>query len=145
MIIRRAAGMRTAPLALVATVVVAVGCQAGDGPTAPLTLRCPTARVPLCTDATRAAAVRAAATDAGSRLAPSLTNRDASVQLAARFPGLQASLAAGEVTGARAALARARAALAGARTGLATHPGDAPDLDAIALTLDEIAAVLADE
>lgn len=144
MITRRPAGMRTASLALVATMIVA-GCQGGDGPAAPVTLRCPAARVALCTDASRAAAVRAAATDAGTRLAPSLTNRDASEQLAVRLAGLEASLAAGEVTAARTALARAHAALAEARAALATHPGDAPDLDAIALTLDESAAVLADE
>ncbi|NUR17907.1 MAG: hypothetical protein HOQ12_00090 [Gemmatimonadaceae bacterium] len=143
MIARHAARMRSILLALAGTALVAVGCQP-DGPTAPATLRCPGARVPLCTDATRAAAVHAAVSDAGSRLAPSLTSRDASAQLGEHLTGLEASLSAGDVTGARAALVRTRGALAEARAGLASHPGDAPDLDAIALTLDEIAAVLAD-
>ncbi|HEX8851795.1 MAG TPA: hypothetical protein VF761_19865 [Gemmatimonadaceae bacterium] len=145
MIIRRAACVRATPLALGATVFVAAACQTGDGPTAPVALRCPTARVLLCTDASRAAAVHIAVTDAGARLVPSLTGRDAGEQLAARLSGLEGSLAAGEVTGARAALARAQSALADARAALASHPDDAPDLDAIALTLDEIASVLADE
>jgi hypothetical protein len=89
-------------------------------------------------DAAQATAVRAAAADAQLRLVPT---RDI---LGQRLAVIAARLGSGDVSGARAALAAARGALGESRARLATHPGDAADLAAIDLTLDQIAAVLGD-
>ena len=127
--------MSTRRTLLLASTALAAACA--DGPTAPRALGCPTARVPLCTDAARAAAVRAALDDASTRLVPTLANATARAGLAGRLPVLAARLDAGDVAGARTALATARAALAG-------EAADAPDLAAIQLTLAEIASALGD-
>lgn len=120
---------------LLASTALAAACA--DGPNAPVALRCPTARVPLCADDARAEAVRVAVTDASARLVPALGNATARAALAERLPVLAARLAEGDVAGARTALAAARASLAG-------EAADAPDLAAIQLTLSEVASALGD-
>lgn len=122
-------------LLLASTVIAAAACA--DGPNAPVALRCPTARVPLCADDARAEAVRAALADASTRIVPALASATARAGLAARLPVLAARLAEGDVAGARTALAAARGSLAG-------EAADAPDLAAIQLTLAEIASALGD-
>lgn len=140
--------MRTPPgrasLALLTATLVAAGCQAGDGPVAPAALQCPSARVPLCTDAEQASAVRAAAADAQLRLASALEDAPTRDMLGQRLTVVAARLGSGDVSGARAALVAARGALSESRAQIATHPGDAADLAAIELTLDQVAAVLGD-
>ena len=133
-----------APLALLATTLLGVGCQGGDSPVAPAALQCPRAAAPLCMDAVRATAVRAAAADAQLRLAPALESATARGVVEQRLTVVAARLESGDVSGARAALAAARAALAETRAQLAAHPADAADLAAIELTLDQIAAVVGD-
>lgn len=133
-----------APLTLLATTLFGVACQAGDGPVAPASQQCPSARVPLCTDPAQATAVRAAAADAQLRLVPTLESAPTRDIVGQRLTLVAARLGSGDVSGARAALAAARGALGESRAQLATHPGDAADLAAIELTLDQIAAVLGD-
>lgn len=140
---RRAPRWR-APLALLATTLFGVGCQGGDGPVAPAAEQCPTARVPLCTDAIQATAVRAATTDAQLRVVPAIESGATRDAIAARLTVVAARLGSGDVAGARVALAAARGALAESRAQLAAHPGDVADLAAIELTFDQIAAVLGD-
>ena len=133
-----------ASLALITAALVGAGCQPGDGPAAPVALRCPTARVPLCTDRAQATAVRAAAADAELRLVPALESASSRDVFAQRLTVVTARLGSGDVSGARTALVAARGALADSRAQLSTNPGDAADLSAIELTLDQIAAVLGD-
>ena len=144
MIAHRGASSWRAPLAFLATTLFGVGCQGGDSPVAPGAQQCPSARVPLCMDAAQATAVRAAAADAQLRLAPALESAPARDIFDQRLTVVAARLGGGDVSGARAALGAARGALAESRAQLATHPGDAADLAAIELTLDQIAAVLRD-
>jgi len=133
-----------APLAIIATTLFGVGCQGSDSPLAPAAERCPSARVPLCTDALQATAVRAAVTDAQLRLAPALESAPSRDTFGQRLTVVAARLDGGDVTGVRAALAAARGALVESRAQLAAHPGDVADLAAIELALDQIAAVLGD-
>ena len=133
-----------APLALLATTLFGVGCQAGDSPIAPASQQCPGARVPLCMDAAQATAVRAAAADAQLRLVPTLESAATRDIVGQRLTVVAARIGSGDVSGARVALAAARGALGESRAQLATHPGDAADLAAIELTLEQIAAVLGD-
>ena len=144
--------MRTSPLAaalrgavgLLATALFGTACAGTDGPLAPTALQCPTARVPLCTDAAQATAVRAATADAQLRVVPALEGALARDVFGQRLTVVAARLGSGDVSGARAALAAARGALAESRAQLAAHPGDAADLAAIELTLDQITAILGD-
>jgi hypothetical protein len=140
---RAGSGWR-APLALLATTLFGVACQGSDGPVAPTAQRCPTAPVPLCMDAVQAVAVRAATTDVQLRIVPALESAASRDTFGERLTLLAARVGSGDVSGARAALTAARGALAEARATLAAHPGDAADLAAIELTLDQIAAVLGD-
>jgi hypothetical protein len=100
---------------------------------------CPDAQVPLCLsgDSTRAL-ITPVATDAGSRSLGALANAAARGAIGIELDAVGAAIVAGQVTQARAALARARTALAAARQQLTTNPGDAPDLAAIELALIQI-------
>lgn len=144
MIGHRAGSGWGAPLALLATTLFGVGCQGGDSPVAPGAQQCPSARVPLCTDAAQATAVRAAAADAELRLVPALQSASTRDFFGQRLTVVVSRLGSGDVSGARSALVTARGALADSRAQLSTHPGDAADLAAIELTLDQIAVVLGD-
>lgn len=140
----RGASSWRAPLALLATTLFGVGCQGGDSPVAPRAQQCPSTPVPLCTDAVAATAVRAAAADAELRLVPALESASSRDAFAQRLAVVAARLGSGDVSGARSALVAARGALTDSRAQLSTHPGDAADLAAIELTLDQVAAVLGD-
>jgi hypothetical protein len=131
-------------LAVVATTLLGVGCQGGDSPVAPASLRCPSAQVPLCMDAAQATAVRAAAADAQLRLIPALEGAPTRAVIGQRLTAVASRLDDGDVTGARIALSAARAALAESRAHLPSQPADAADLAAIELTLDQIAVVVGD-
>ncbi|HET9002950.1 MAG TPA: hypothetical protein VFN39_03010 [Gemmatimonadaceae bacterium] len=144
MIGHRAGSSWGAPLALLATTLFGVGCQGSDSPVAPGAQECPSAPVPLCTDAAQATAVRAAAADAELRLVPALESASSRDVFAQRLTVVAARLGSGDVSGARTALVAARGALADSRAQLSTNPGNAADLSAIELTLDQIAAVLGD-
>lgn len=140
----RAGSTWRAPLALLATTLFGVACQGGDNPVAPVAQQCPAARVPLCMDAVQATAVRAAADDAQRRLVPALESAPTRDLFGERLTMVAARLESGDVSGARTALVAARRALADCRAQLPTRPGDAADLAAIELTLDQISAVLGD-
>jgi hypothetical protein len=144
MTIHRAGPGWRAPLALLATTLFGVACQGSDSPVAPSAQRCPTAPVPLCTDAVQATTVRAATADVQLRIIPALESAPSRDIIGQRLTLLAARVGSGDVSGARAALTAARGALTESRAQLATHPGDAADLAAIELTLDQIAAVLGD-
>lgn len=137
---RRNATLGAAFLLLVSAMVAA--CQGSDDPAAPVAERCPTARVPLCANVAQTRFVLAAVADAQARLAQSIENAAARRDLDQRLTLLSGRLGAGDVTGARAALAAARTALADSRVQLARYPADAPDLAAIDLTLDQAALAL---
>ena len=133
-----------APFALLATTLFGVGCQGGDSPVAPSVQQCPSAPVPLCMDAVQASAVRDATADAQLRLVPSLESTMTRDVFGQRLTVVATRLGSGDVAGARVALRAARVALTESRAQLAAHPGDAADLAAIELTLDQIDAVLGD-
>ena len=144
MIGHRAGSGWGALLALLATTLFGVGCQGGDSPAAPGAQQCPSAPVPLCTDAAQATAVRAAAVDAALRLVPALESASTRDVFGQHLTIVVSRLESGDVSGARSALVAARGALADSRAQLSTNPGDAADLAAIELTLDQVAAVLGD-
>jgi hypothetical protein len=105
---------------------------------------CPTASVPLCAavNSSAASSARESASDAASRSTPALENATARSALGAGLSQLDAALAAGNVTKALAALRATREALTSARAQLNSFPGDAADLAAIELTLDQVAPLL---
>lgn len=126
-----------------ALVALVAGCGGADRPAGPTALVCPGAQVPLCTDVAHAALVRAALADAGTRLVPALAAPDTRAVLGARIDALSAALEAGDVAGARASLAATRRALDEARGPGSAPAADGADLDAIAITLQEVADALA--
>lgn len=125
---------------LVAIGALSVGC--GDA-TSPDELTCPSATAALCTaPAEVLTAAKATVSDIAVRSTKGLSNVTARTALATEAAALAAALQDGRVSRAREALDAARAAVADAKTRLSTHPGDAPDLSAIELSLLHAARLL---
>ena len=126
-------------------VAACMACSDSTGPPPPPADEvCPSAPVPLCSsaNAAAAAAARDGASDAAGRSVPALDNAAARTALGARLNQLESALAAGNVTRGREALRQLREALAAARGQLGSFPGDAADLMAIELALDQVAPLL---
>jgi hypothetical protein len=100
--------------------------------------------VPYCSasNAPMAAAARDAASDAASRSTPALDNATTKSALGTSLSALNTALAEGNITQARAAVTNARNAIATGRSQLSSFPGDAADLAAIELALDQVAPLL---
>jgi len=142
MTIARRAAANAALVAGLAAALAAEACAGADGPVEPSALTCPTAGVALCADPVQAAAVRAAVTDAATRIAPTLNDARVRTALVDGLTTLSAQLEAGDVSRARQTLAAVDAALTSAR---AASRGDAAaDLDAIAAAVQETALTLAE-
>ena len=139
---------RCAGLVTLFAAALVAACASADGPAAPAGLACPGAHVRLCTSPEYAAQVRAAVADAADRLAPALENAALRTALTDRMAILSVQLDAGEIGDARQTLRAIQAALAtaraDARAAAAAFANDAADLDAIAITIQETAAALAD-
>ena len=130
--------------ALSAVTITCGGDKIASPPPPPADQVCPSAPVPLC-DAAKASAVSAAresTSDAAGRSTSALENGTARSALGAGLGQLDAALAAGNVTKALAALRLTREALTSARGQLNAFPGDAADLAAIELALDQVAPLL---
>jgi hypothetical protein len=102
-------------------------------PVGPVVLTCPTANVSLCTDATGAVNVRAALTDAVTRLRPSLSTTANGV-VTTELSALKAAVDAGSISAARASAERLRTSIATLRGNAALTP-DLVTLDAITLAI----------
>ena len=136
------AGRRAALVVAGATSLLGATLSCGDkgpGPVQPIT--CPSANVPVCTPAT-ATAARDVTSDASSRSTPALENTTARSALGTNLGQLDAALANGNITDARAALGRVREAITAARAQLTQFPGDAADLTAIELQMDQVAPLI---
>jgi hypothetical protein len=122
---------------------VGVGCG-GDatGPVRPPEQTCPSVAVPICQDEERADVAREAVADLVGRIAPKLENPTARDALVTGLGQLAIEVGLGNVTAARRALTFSRESLNAALAQRATYPGDAPDLGAIELELDEMAVLL---
>ena len=125
--------MRTG--ALLPALLVVLGCGSDDSSAPPPDLTCSTVAVPLCQDATTAQAVRIAASDAVTRLLPSLSQANQTA-LAPSITGLSDAVQAGDITEARAHLVALDSAILALRAGhLAPLDPDVPTLDALGVTL----------
>jgi len=133
-----------ARLGRVAVVAAAVaGC--GDGPTGPVRppeLSCPAVAVPLCENAESADEAREAVADLVGRIAPKLENPSAREALVTGLGQLAIEAGLGNITAARRALTFSRESLGAALGQRSAYPGDTPDLGAIELELDRMAALL---
>lgn len=129
-----------AGIVLGAVIFGACGGGADGPPVGPAVLACPTAAVPLCTDAARATIVRAALSDAVTRLRPSLGTA-AGAAVTAELSTLKAAVDAGSVGSGRSSADRLRAILATAR-GNATLTPDLATLDAITLAIIAVQSAL---
>jgi hypothetical protein len=125
--------MRTGLLML--ALLVALGCGSDNSSAPPPDLTCSTVAVPLCQNPTTAQAVTTAATDAVTRLLPSLSQA-AQVSLGPSINGLSDAVEAGDITEARAHLVALDSAILALRVGhLAPLDPDVPTLDALGVTL----------
>jgi hypothetical protein len=142
---RRATRIARTRLAVAALGAACVACGDSTAPPRPDPDEvCPSAPVPLCNgaNAVAVAAARDGASDAAGRSVSALDNAAARAALASRLTQLESALAAGNVTRGREALRQSREALAAARGQLTAFPGDAADLAAIELALDQVALLL---
>jgi hypothetical protein len=142
---RAAAKIAQRGLAAAALGAACIAC--GDSPTQlqqqePPPLTCPSAGVPLCSSPAATAAARDGTSDAAARSTAALENTTARAALATNLGQLDAALGTQNITNARAALGRVRDAISAGRGQLNQFPGDAPDLAAIELLLDQVAALL---
>lgn len=120
-----------------------LGACGGGGdtpPVGPVVLSCPTAAVPLCTDATGATNVRAALTDAVTRLRPSL-GTTVSAAVAPELTVLKTAVDAGSITAARSSAERLRVSLTAARGNGILTP-DLVTIDAITLAIISVQVAL---
>lgn len=102
-------------------------------PIEPADLICPDAAVIACDDAVRPR-IALMTDDAANRSAATLTG-GAGALLVDELVALESAISAGNITQARAALARCRQAHTAAVAELSLHPENAPDLSAIDLAL----------
>ena len=133
---------RSAFLVLIAAAVAGCG---GDGPTGPVRppeQSCPSVSVPLCDDSESTDAAREAVADLVGRVAPKLENPASREALVNGLGQLAIEAGLGNVTAARRALTFSREALGTALAQRSAYPGDVPDLGAIELELDRMAALL---
>ena len=137
----RSPAVRLARLALVAT--AAAACADGPtGPVRPAEQSCPSVSVPLCEESEATDAARESVADLVGRIAPKLENPAARQDLVNGLGQLAIEAGLGNITAARRALSFSREALTTALAQRATYPGDVPDLGAIELELDRMAALL---
>lgn len=128
--------VRPSRLVLASVLVLSATVGACDGPSGPDTTRCPAAEVVLCTATPEAKAQTASALDdARERSLAAVGNRAVASRLEVELTDLAAALAAGQVGRARDLETAARASIDEGRAQLTSHPGDAPDLTAIELSL----------
>jgi hypothetical protein len=125
---------RLSSMMLMAVAVSVTACGGKDTQVvAPTVQTCPAAAVPLCTDATGAAAVRAAITDAVTRLRPSLGTA-ATAAIGTELTTFKTALDAGNVSAARTSALALRASIATLRGTGALSP-DLVTLDALTLAI----------
>jgi hypothetical protein len=119
------------------------GCG-GDatGPVRPPEQTCASVAAPICDNEERADVAREAVADLVGRVAPKLENPAAREALVTGLGQLAIEVGLGNITAARRALTFSRDALNAALAQRATYPGDMPDLGAIELELDRMAALL---
>jgi hypothetical protein len=127
--------LRWSASSVLSIVSVLAACSSSPTSNNPPALTCPSAAVPLCSNATQAAAIKASAADATTRLLPSLST-STRTQVSGPLGDLQTALQAGDVTASRTAITALSTALAPLRTAaLSPVSSDLATLDAIGLTM----------
>ena len=122
-----------APLVVVLAALAACGSDSPASP--PPDLTCSTASVPYCQNPTTAAIIKIAATDAVTRLLPSLSVTAQTV-LSTPLSQLSDAVQSGDITVVRARLVTLDSAILTLRIGhLTPLDPDVPTLDALGLTL----------
>jgi hypothetical protein len=128
-----------------AALVGAAGAGCGGdatGPVRPPDQTCASAPAPICADEERADVAREAVADLVGRVAPKLENPAAREALVTGLGQLAIEVGLGNITAGRRALTFSREALSAALAQRSSYPGDTPDLGAIELELDRMAALL---